>query len=111
MKKYITTPMFRSYLIDYKGNEITTEFFAPNDILIEVASLFPNILSKESKHALINGEVYKIDFNTFQNLYSNLDGLTDCGQTWMCHQLFKVKHRAVKIHTLNASQRYLHLIL
>ena len=102
--------LFRSYVIDYKGNEITTEFFAPNDILIEVASLFLNIPSKESIQALTDSEVYKIDYNTFQHLYSNIEGFTEWGRTWMSHQLFIAKHRAVNMHTQSASQRYLDLI-
>lgn len=102
--------LFRSYVIDYKGNEITTDFFGPGDILIEVASLFLRIPSKESIHALTEGEVYKIDFNDFQNLYSTIDGFTEWGRTWMSQQLFMAKHRAVNMHLQSASQRYLNLI-
>lgn len=102
--------LFRSYVIDYKGNEITTDFFGPNDILIEVASLFLRIPSKESIQALTDCEVYKIDFDDFQNLFSTIEGFTEWGRTWMSHQLFMAKHRAVTMHTQSASQRYLNLI-
>ena len=102
--------LFRSYVIDYKGNEITTDFFSPNDILIEVASLFLRIPSKETIQALTDCEVYKIEFNDFQNLYSTIDGFTEWGRTWMSHQLFMAKHRAVTMHTQSASQRYLNLV-
>lgn len=101
--------LFRSYVIDYKGNEITTDFFGPNDILIEVASLFLRIPSKETIQAITDCEVYKIDFNDFQNLYSTIDGFTEWGRAWMSHQLFMAKHRAVNMHTQSASQRYLTL--
>lgn len=102
--------LFRSYVIDYKGNEITTAFFGPNDILIEVASLFLRIPSKESLQALTNGEVYKIEFDDFQNLYTTIEGFTEWGRNWMSHQLFMAKHRAVSMHTHSASQRYLDLM-
>tara|TARA_R110002111_G_C5963390_1_gene369703 strand:+ start:528 stop:1118 length:591 start_codon:yes stop_codon:yes gene_type:complete len=101
--------LFRSYVIDYKGNEITTDFFGPNDILIEVASLFLRIPSKETIQAITDCEVYKIDFNDFQNLYGTIDGFTEWGRAWMSHQLFMAKHRAVNMHTQSASQRYLNL--
>ncbi|WP_179353782.1 Crp/Fnr family transcriptional regulator [Winogradskyella vidalii] len=102
--------LFRAYVIDYKGNEITTDFFGPNDILIEVASLFLRIPSKETIQALTDCEVYKINFNAFQNLYSTIDGFTEWGRTWMSHQLFTAKNRAVTMHTQSASQRYLELL-
>lgn len=102
--------MFRSYLIDYSGNEITTGFFVSDDILIEVASLFLRIHSQETVQALSDGVVWEIDFNAFQNLYHNISGFTEWGRTWMTNQLFEAKNRAVKMHTQNASQRYLELM-
>lgn len=102
--------LFRSYVIDYKGNEITTDFFGPNDILIEVASLFLRSPSKETIQALTDCEVYKIGFNDFQKLYSTIEGFTEWGRNWMSHQLFIAKHRAVCMHTQSASQRYLSLL-
>ncbi|SHJ11643.1 Crp/Fnr family transcriptional regulator [Pseudozobellia thermophila] len=102
--------LFRSYVIDYKGNQITTDFFGPNDILIEVASLFLRIPSKETIQALTDCEVYKIKFNDFQDLYSTIEGFTEWGRSWMSQQLFMAKHRAVTMHTQSASQRYLNLV-
>ncbi|AWW29403.1 cyclic nucleotide-binding protein [Echinicola strongylocentroti] len=102
--------LFRSFVIDYKGNEITTDFFGPNDILIEVASLFLRIPSKETIQALTDCEMYKIDFKDFQYLYSTIDGFTEWGRNWMSHQLFMAKQRAVTMHTQSALQRYLELM-
>ncbi|ANW95797.1 cyclic nucleotide-binding protein [Wenyingzhuangia fucanilytica] len=103
--------LFRSFVIDYKGNEITTDFFSPNDILIEVASLFLRTPSNESIQALTDCEVYKIEFNDFQKLYSTIEGFTEWGRSWMSQQLFMAKHRAVNMHTQSASQRYLELMI
>ena len=102
--------MFRSYVVDYKGKEITTGFFGPFDILIEVASLFLRIPSNENIQALTDCEAYKIKFNDFQNLYSNIEGFTEWGRNWMSQQLFMAKKRAVTMHTQSASQRYLSLV-
>ncbi|MCK0159619.1 Crp/Fnr family transcriptional regulator [Allomuricauda sp. F6463D] len=102
--------MFRSYLIDYSGNEITTDFFDSNDILIDVASLFLRVPSKETIQALSDSKVWEIDFNAFQNLYSTIGGFTEWGRTWMTNQLFEAKSRAVSMHTQSASERYLSLM-
>jgi len=106
----IENGLFRSYVIDYKGNEITTEFFSPNDILIEVASLFLRVPSKETIEALTDAKVWKVDFDAFQNLYGNIEGFTEWGRTWMTNQLFVAKNRTVEMHTQSASQRYLGLV-
>ncbi len=102
--------LFRSYVIDYKGNEITTEFFGLNDILIEVTSLFLRVPSKETMQALTDAKVWKINFDAFQNLYGTIEGFTEWGRTWMTHQLFVAKNRTVDMHTKSASQRYLDLV-
>ncbi|SIS97652.1 cAMP-binding domain of CRP or a regulatory subunit of cAMP-dependent protein kinases [Zobellia uliginosa] len=102
--------MFRSFVIDYNGNEITTDFFGPNDILIEVASLFLRTPSKETIQALTDCEIYKIEFNDFQRLYGTIGGFTEWGRNWMSHQLFMAKHRAVNMHVQSATQRYLNLV-
>ena len=60
--------LFRSFAYDYKGNEITTDFFIEKEILIEVSSLFQRVPSNENLQALSNGSVWKIEFNDFQKL-------------------------------------------
>ncbi|WP_317196432.1 Crp/Fnr family transcriptional regulator [Winogradskyella sp. SM1960] len=102
--------VFRSYIVDYNGNEITTDFFGSSDILIEVASIFLRVPSKETLQALTDGEVWEIDFNTFQKLFTSIVGFTEWGRMWMTSQLFEAKNRAVNMHTQSASQRYLELM-
>jgi CRP-like cAMP-binding protein len=102
--------LFRSYVFDYNGNEITTDFFGKNQVLIEVASLFLRIPTKENIQALTDGEVWKIDFATFQQLYGSIKGFTEWGRTWMSNQLFISKQRSINMLTQSATERYLNLI-
>ncbi|WP_026451672.1 Crp/Fnr family transcriptional regulator [Aequorivita capsosiphonis] len=106
----IETGLLRSFVIDFKGNEITTAFFGPNEILIEVPSLFLRIPSKENLQALTNGTAWKIEFSDFQKLFSSIAGFTEWGRTWMSNQLFISKQRAVNMLTQSATERYLDLI-
>ncbi|RMA64693.1 Crp/Fnr family transcriptional regulator [Ulvibacter antarcticus] len=101
--------LFRSFLYDYNGNEITADFFGSNEILIEVASLFLRIPSKENLQALSDGYGWKIEFSDFQNLYTSIDGFTEWGRTWMSNQLFISKQRAINMLTQSATERYLKL--
>lgn len=102
--------LFRSFVNDFNGNEITTGFFGVNEILIEVASLFLRIPSKENLQALTDGYAWKIEFHAFQTLFSSIEGFTEWGRTWMSNQLFISKQRSINMLTLSATERYLNLI-
>lgn len=102
--------LFRSFVNDFRGNEITTDFFGTNEILIEVPSLFLRIPSKENLQALTNGSAWKMEFSDFQKLFSSVEGFTEWGRSWMSNQLFISKQRAVNMLTQSATQRYLDLI-
>lgn len=102
--------LFRSFLLDFNGNEITTDFFGKDEILIEVASLFLRIPSKENLQALTDGYFWKIEFDEFQELFKNIQGFTEWGRSWMSGQLFISKQRSIQMFTQTASERYLDLL-
>ena len=102
--------LFRSYVIDFKGNEITTGFFSNNHILIEVASLFLRQPSQENFQALTNGVAWKIDIADFHELFQTIDGFSEWGRAWMSNQLFISKQNSINMLTQSATDRYLHLV-
>ena len=106
----IETGLFRSYVINYNGKEVTTDFYSSNEILIEVASIFLGIPTKENLQALTHGVAWKIDFQSFQELYNGIAGFTEWGRTWMSSQLFAAKQRSINMLTQSATQRYLTLV-
>lgn len=106
----IESGLFRSYVVDFNGNEITTNFYGPSQILIEVSSLFLRQPTKENIQALTNSVVWKIDFDAFNLLYTNMPGFTEWGRAWMSNQLFISKQRAINMLTQSATERYLDLI-
>ena len=102
--------LFRSFAFDYEGKEITTGFFIQHEILIEVASLFQRIPSKENLQALSNGSVWKIEFGDFQKLFNSIDGFPEWGRAWMTNQLFVSKKRSFDMMTKSATDRYLMML-
>lgn len=102
--------LFRSFLYDYNGNEITTEFYCPKEILIESFSLFQRIPSKENFQAISGGIVWKIGYDTFQELLHNVEGFREWGRTWATNQLFVLKQRSIDVLTISATDRYLNLV-
>lgn len=102
--------LFRSFLYDYKGNEITTEFYCPNEILIESFSLFQRIPSKENFQAISGAAAWKIEYDAFQELLYKIEGVREWGRAWATNQLFILKQRSINSLTISATDRYLNLI-
>jgi CRP-like cAMP-binding protein len=102
--------LLRSFLYDYNGNETTTEFYCSNEILIESFSLFQRIPSKENFQAITDVVVWKIGYDTFQELLQNIPGFREWGRTWATSELFTLKQRSINVLTMNATDRYLTLI-
>ncbi len=99
----------RSYVMDYNGNDINTNFFTCNQVIIEVASLFQRSKSKENIEALTDCKCWKINFDRFQELYHSIKNFSEWGRAWMSNKLFEFKQRSVEMITDSATDRYLKL--
>lgn len=102
--------LMRSFVHDFNGNDITTNFFVPGEIVIEVSSLFQRIPTQENIQALVDCVCWKIDFSDFQNLFHTISGFSEWGRTWMAQSLFESKQRAISIITDSATERYQKLL-
>ena len=102
--------LLRSFLFDYNGNEITTEFYSSNEILIESFSLFHRIASKENFQAVTDAIVWKIEYDRFQELLHRVEGFREWGRAWATSQLFTLKQRSINVLTMSATDRYLSLV-
>lgn len=100
----------RSYVNDFNGNEVTTHFFAMNEIIIDVSSLFQRIPTQENIVCITDCECWKFDFDTFQELFHKIPNLREWGRAWMSQQLFIYKQRSTEMFTLSATRRYLNLL-
>ncbi len=102
--------LMRSFVYDYNGDDITTDFFIENEIVIEVSSLFQRIPTKEYIQTLTDCTCYKIDFNKFQELFHSIENFREWGRAWLSNSLFEFKQRSVSIIKESATDRYLALI-
>ena len=102
--------LMRSFVHNFDGIDITTNFFSDCDVVIEVSSLFQRIPTAENIQALTDCVCWKIDFDNFQKLFHALEGFSEWGRTWMSQSLFECKQRSVSIITDSATQRYLTLL-
>lgn len=102
--------LFRSFVFDYTGNEVTVEFYCPKELLIESFSLFQRLPSQENLQAISNGTVWKIEYQAFQELLHKVEDFREWGRTWATSQLFTLKQRSIEVLTMSATERYLKLI-
>lgn len=102
--------LMRSFAFDYKGDDITTDFFSDHEIVIEVLSLFQRTPAQENIQALTDCECWKIEYDVFQELYHSIAGFSEWGRLWMTARLFHFKQRSVEMVTISAKDRYLQLI-
>lgn len=100
----------RSYANNSEGQEFTTGLFTTGEIVIEVASIFLRVPTKENIHALTDCECWKIDFDVFQALFHAIPGFTEWGRNWMSEALFQSKQRSLSMITDSATDRYKQLL-
>lgn len=102
--------LVRAFVNDYDNNEITTEFFSENEIVIVPSSLFQRIPSKENLQTITDCVLWKIDFDRFQEIFHSVSGFSEWGRLWFTYQLFSLKQRSLEMVTETASNRYLKLL-
>ncbi|WP_107038249.1 Crp/Fnr family transcriptional regulator [Brumimicrobium mesophilum] len=107
----LTKGLMRSYVISHDGEEITTNFFSNNDIVIEVSSLFQRIKSQENIEAITDCEGWEIQFDDFQKLFHSMEGFVEWGRAWMSGILFEMKQRSIFMITEDATTRYQNLLV
>lgn len=100
----------RAFVHDFESNEITTEFFSENEIVIVPTSLFQRIPSVENVQAVTDCEMWRIGFGEFQELFHTIPGFMEWGRTWFSIQLFAHKQRSLEMITETATDRYIRLV-
>lgn len=102
--------LVRSYVYNYQGEDITTGFAKEKDILIEVASIFARVPTREYMQCLTDVKLWRIGFQDFEKLFDLYPAFREWGRAWMSRELYKNKNRATEMITLPATERYLQLL-
>ncbi len=102
--------LVRTQVTDYRGNDITTQFFTPGNIVIAPLALFKKSTPIENAFALTDCQVWAISFQDFQCLFENNIEIAEWGRLWMAEQITKLKRRSIEMITEDATRRYIKLI-
>lgn len=107
---FIESGFVRSYVVDTLGNDITTNFYAVGDIVIDWTSFFLRNTTRENIQALTDCKCWQLDFASFQQLFHGIQSFREQGRTTLVNSYFSLKKQSVSMIADQAKERYIRLV-
>lgn len=107
---FIESGFARSFVADTDGNDITTNFYAPGDIVIDWSSFFLRNPTRENIQTLTDCICWQLDFQSFQELFHGIQAFREQGRTTLVSSYFALKKHSVAMIADSAKDRYLRLV-
>jgi len=101
--------LVRTFAIDTKGNDITTGFIIPHEMILEPASFLLRQPTKENIQSLSKSICLEMSFEKFQNLFSEIDSYRNWARSMLVKNYAELKNRSIAQITDAAKKRYLDL--
>jgi CRP-like cAMP-binding protein len=108
---FLLEGFMRSYTFDTEGNDITTNFYTPNLVVIEVASFFNRIESQESFQTITDCKGLVISYEQVQVLFHSIPQFREFGRKVLVQGITSLKQRMLSMINQTAEQRYENLML
>lgn len=103
---FLASGLIRAYTFDVEGNEVTTEFYMENQMVIEVASFFQQTESKENFQALEDCTGWQITFEQVQVLFHSLPEFREFGRMMLVKGFISFKEKSLSLINEKAEKRY-----
>lgn len=103
---YLETGFMRAFAYDTDGNDITTNFYAANNLVFEVSSFFSRTVSRENVQATIDCTGWFITYEQLNNLFHSLPEFREFGRGVLVKGFASLKTRMLSMITETAEQRY-----
>ena len=100
----------RAFAEDTVGNEVTTNFYAPGQMVFEVASFFNRKRSRENIQALSECHGRFITYKDLNELFHTMPEFRDFGRAMLVKGFSELKNRMLLTITETAEERYAHLL-
>ena len=100
----------RSFVVDYEGKDISTNFYTTGDIAIDWSSFFLREKTRENIQALTDCVCWKLDFENFQQLFHSIRNFRERGRTALVGSYFELKKHNIAMIADSAKDRYLKLL-
>lgn len=103
---FLESGYMRAFATDTDGNEVTTDFYAPGQVIFEVSSFFSRTRSKENIQALTDCEGWYISYGQLNELFHTLPEFREFGRSVLVKGFAALKTRMLSMITETAEERY-----
>jgi CRP-like cAMP-binding protein len=100
----------RAFAHNTEGMEITTNFYADNQVVFEVSSFFTRSKSQENIQALTDCKGWSITYEQLNTLFHALPEFREFGRYILVKGFSSFKNRMLSMITDTAEQRYRKLL-
>ena len=107
---FLTKGVMRAFARDVKGNEVTTNFCLPGQVVFEVSSFFNRTRSKENIQALTDCEGWYITYKQLNDMFHALPQFREFGRSVLVKGFASLKGRMLATITETAEERYANLL-
>lgn len=107
---FLTDGFMRAFTFDTNNNEVTTNFFGKDRVVLEVASFFMRTVSTEHIQALTDCRGYLITFEMVNKLFHTVPEFREFGRTMLVREYATFKQRTLALINKTAEERYADLI-
>lgn len=107
---FLEQGFMRSFTHDTNGNEVTTHFSAPDQIVFEVSSYFNRSISRESIQALTDCKGWFITYEQLNMLFHSIPEFREFGRSVLIKGVVGLKQRMLSVINETAEERYAALI-
>lgn len=106
----VESGFLRAYTHDVDGNEVTTSFYAPGNLVLEPASFFHRTPSRENVQALTDSKGWVTTFEKLNMLFHTYPAFREFGRSVLVKGFAALKERMLSMINETAEQRYLTLM-
>jgi CRP-like cAMP-binding protein len=107
---FLARGYLRAFAQDTDGNDVTTNFYVPGDMVFEVASFFNGKRSRENIQALTDAEGWFITLSKLNEFFHTLPEFREFGRAMLVRGFSQLKNRMLSMITETAEERYLQLV-
>ncbi|MGC4231511.1 MAG: Crp/Fnr family transcriptional regulator [Niabella sp.] len=107
---FLESGFIRSFVIDTNGNDITTNFYSPGEVVIDWSSFFLRNPTRENIQALTDCICWQLDFENFQQLFHSIETFREHGRRRLVSSYFALKNHGIALIADQAKERYIQLL-
>lgn len=107
---FLEQGFLRAFAHDVNGNDVTTDFYTPGQVVFEVSSFFNRTASKETIQAVTDCSGWCITYAQLNHFFHAIPAFRDFGRSILVKGFASLKVRMLSQITETAEERYAYLL-